>query len=87
MTTTAYGKPIADTYYDSTPSAQQYRRRRLEPDAIREHLLDWKSRQELGAQFAATSLIQMVEMLRPTPAEFVELVSRVMGILREVTAR
>lgn len=39
--------------FDVTPEAQQYRWERLEPDAIRKHIVDWKERDPFGAQFAA----------------------------------
>jgi len=77
---------IESLHFDASPSAQRYRRERLQPDAIRRHLLDWKARDPFGAAFAATGLIEMAEMLQTTSSEFAMLVGRIMGILREVNA-
>lgn len=76
---------IAERLYDRTPSAQQWRRKRLEPDAIREHLRDWSTVLEgYGASVAAVGLIEMAQMLECSDAEFAGHVRTILTVLDEV---
>ena len=71
--------------FDVTPEAQRYRWERLEPDAIRRHIVDWKERDPFGAHFAAMGLIEMTGFLQCADAKRVELIDRILDILAEVT--
>lgn len=73
--------------FDVTPTAQQYRRSRLEPDAIRAHIADWDRRDGLGAHFAAMGLVEMTGFLQCSDTERVELIDRILDILAEVMAQ
>lgn len=76
---------IVERLYDRTPSAQQWRRNRLEPDAIREELRKWSEHFDgFGASVAAVGLIEMAQMLECSDAEFAEHVRAILALLDEV---
>ena len=76
---------IAERLYDRTPSARQWRRERLEPDAIRVQLGKWSEHFDgYGASVAAVGLIEMAQMLEGSDAEFAEWVRTILTMLDEI---
>ena len=76
---------IAERLYDRTPSARQWRRERLEPDAIREQMGKWSEHFDgYGASVAAVGLIEMAQMLEGSDAEFAEHVRCILTLLDEI---
>lgn len=74
---------IAERLYDRTPAARARRLERLQPDAIRRHITEWRDRHG-DPYFAAVNLIEMSRMLELTPTARVAMVDRILDILEEI---